>query len=72
MRTPDHLTRDEMKTAMRALLIREPKLFFEVVQELREEVQGVPEEDHTSQQDKWWAMIEEEFIQLGEVFRGFA
>ncbi len=71
MRPPD-LTREELKTAMRSLLIREPKLFFEVVQELREEVQAVPEEDHSSQQEKWWAMIEEEFIQLGDVFRGFA
>ena len=69
---PTDLTREELKTAMRALLIREPQLFFEVVQELREEVQEVPEADHSSQQDKWWAMIEEEFIQLGEVFRGFA
>ncbi len=71
MRPPD-LTREELKTAMRSLLIREPKLFFEVVQELREEVQAVPEDDHSSQQEKWWAMIEEEFIQLGDVFRGFA
>ncbi|MBB4080903.1 hypothetical protein GGR28_003542 [Lewinella aquimaris] len=67
-----HLTREELKSAMRALLIREPELFFEVVQELREEVEGVPASEHATEQEKWRAMIEEEFIQLGEVFRGFA
>ncbi|MCP9234349.1 hypothetical protein [Lewinella sp. JB7] len=67
-----HLTREELKSAMRALLIREPELFFEVVQELREEVEEVPPAEHATEQEKLRAMIEEEFMQLGEVFRGFA
>ncbi|THH37858.1 hypothetical protein [Neolewinella litorea] len=69
---PTPLTREELKSAMRALLIREPRLFFEVVQELREEADNIPEEEHHSEQQKWWAMIEAEFMQLAEVFRGFA